>query len=125
MSELYSTTPTKPSKPSPDFPLFAQQTRRWAKQIKGTMHRFGRWHEPERRYAGTRNLSQGVGTQWVVRSGLRAGGHAPDCTTSGWTDPPSTTKVRWVDKWAFSRHCWTLATKAWPPCTAWRQHCSS
>ena len=41
-----STTTEKPSRPK-GFPLFAHATGRWAKKVKGKLHYFGPWREPE------------------------------------------------------------------------------
>src|SRR5881275_2213642 len=39
--------PAKPSKPNPEFPLTAHPAGYWCKKIRGKLHYFGRWDDPD------------------------------------------------------------------------------
>ena len=46
----------KPEKPHPDFPLFAHNNGHWAKKIKGKLHYFGPWRDPDAALANYRAM---------------------------------------------------------------------
>jgi integrase len=47
MSETHSTTASRPAKPYPEFPLTPHPAGYWCKKIRGKLHYFGPWADPD------------------------------------------------------------------------------
>src|SRR4051794_18165249 len=92
--------PAKPKKPYPEFPLFPHATRRWAKKIRGKMHYFGPWEDPQA--ALSKYLEQ--------RDDLHAG-RKPRASVDGFTlknlgDAFMTSKRQLVDAGELTERTW-------------------
>jgi integrase len=67
--------PAKPEKPYPDFPLTAHPTGRWCKKIRGTLHYFGRWDDPDGALANYNAQAE------ALHAGRKPRGEAPEGAT--------------------------------------------
>src|SRR5215831_11150755 len=47
MTKSHSTAPADPGKPYPEFPLTAHPAGYWCKKIRGKIHYFGPWDDPD------------------------------------------------------------------------------
>ncbi len=70
-----SSTKTKPEKPRPDFPLFAHAGGVWAKKIRGRLHYFGPWSDPQAA------LEKWLRERDYLLAGREAPQHDPDALT--------------------------------------------
>jgi integrase len=66
----------RPSKPTPDFPLFPHATRRWAKKIRGRFVFFGPWDDP-----------YGALDRFLVQKDALLAGSAPPSSTRNGSGP--------------------------------------
>ncbi|MFH1921964.1 MAG: hypothetical protein ABIP48_19030 [Planctomycetota bacterium] len=74
-AEVYQ-TPEAPQtgKAHPDFPLYAHATGRWAKKIRGKLHYFGPWSDP-----------QGALERWLAQKDDLLAGRTPRVEGDGLT----------------------------------------
>src|SRR3954452_427438 len=91
MSTADSSRPAKPTKPYPEFPLTAHPAGYWCKKIRGKIHYFGPWDDPDSAlakyleqkdalHAGRkpREATEGLMVKELVNRFLNAKRHAVD-----------------------------------------------
>src|SRR5262245_44460424 len=106
MSEVHRTGSAKPSKPYPQFPLFPHATKRWAKKIRGQLHYFGPWSDPD-----------GALKKYLEQKDALHAGRKPRETSTGTTVKEMVNhfldaKETRVDAGELSVHTWTDYKKA-------------
>jgi integrase len=92
----------KPAKPRPDFPLFPHATRRWAKKIRGKLHYFGPWEDPEG--ALTKYLDQ----KDDLHAGRRPRAHAGEVLVRDVLNHFLTAKKQLLDSGELTPGSWAL-----------------
>jgi len=65
-------TQSKPSKPRPDFPLTPHTSGRWCKKVRGRLHYFGRWSDPD-----------GAMAEWLAVKDYLLAGRTPPANLDG------------------------------------------
>jgi hypothetical protein len=81
MSHAHSSPPAKASKPYPEFPLTAHPAGYWCKKIRGKIHYFGPWADPDGATpaATTRSVAISATTAGATASGAGMGDNShPD-----------------------------------------------
>jgi hypothetical protein len=61
-----SRKPAKPSKPQKEFPPFAHNNGQWSKKVRGKIHHFGVWADPQAA------LEKWIAQKDALLAGLRA-----------------------------------------------------
>jgi hypothetical protein len=102
-------TQSKPAKPRPDFPLFAHASGVWAKKIRGKLHYFGQWSDPD-----------GALEKYLAEKDALHAGRKPRPETEGATVKEVVNaflyhKERLVDAGELSPRTWT----DWPHTPSW------
>src|SRR5215472_10882812 len=106
MSEPHPTAPAetvktaKPSKPCPDYPLTAHPAGYWCKKIRGKLHYFGPWDDPE-----------GALTRYLERKAALHAGRTPRADADGLTIKGLCNKFLRAKR--VSVDCGELAPRSW------------
>jgi integrase len=90
----------KPSKPSPDFPLFPHAAGVWAKKIRGKLHYFGPWEDPD----GA--LAKYLGEKDALHAGRKPREDTEGTTVKALANQFLNTKQAKVDTGEITRRTW-------------------